>query len=568
MLIAVILLLIIFSIFFLNFTCAQETHKCSRFNINYHRPLEKMYKQIRIPEPFPKAEQFSTDIKEETHTQIRIPEPFPEVKQFSTDMHVQMQPQIGQFSTINYPSIVEDVYTQIQPQVHYVETQVTSPVDYSNTNPITESRIEPETVKMTYGIIKKFDLEVEPQSLYNFLTTYKTNNLVNTMYNIFVGFEDIPTLKKLEIAEFVVWKSMNQKHINDIYEEIVRISKDPTVDNKTKANCIDMLMRSNNKKYIDISNFLLSKLRAKENNETRYHNVNQIRNQVQKLEGQLAFNPFISDDENVEMQEVLFDQIRRLRAQEFNLHENDTRKQTVYLDSQNVHNHEINNKVMDAASAIVQTDDKPRNLGMSLNMPIEDELKRVYPDYQKNKSAIEASLRRIETDPAKFRGGMTTKVIFDKIVEFIARNKHKDELLKRLAEELVDMNGLCSTGHVSRLVNTLQGFPDLPEELTIKINPKDEIYANIQTYLNNTIQNDSESEKMIDDMLSDNPIDNQRYFKFVKDKMVDKCKELEKEYNGIVDKELLYLNIEDSLNTYMKNPKGVLYIMSEIRNLQ
>ena len=477
---------------------------------------------------------------------------------------------------------IEPKYEVIQSPIKKIEPRPTVPYSDTIQTPLNEihprstaDNIEPvkvikpqkinhELVKMTYYIIDKFDLEINPRNLYKFLEMNKTGDLNNVMYNIFMGFDEVPIIKKLQIGDFVVWKTMNQNHISNIYEEIVRISKDPSVDDKTKANCIDVLRRSNNKKYIDISDFLLSKLRTKENNEIRYNNVNQIRNQVQKLEGKLTFNPFITEDENIEMQEVLFNQIRALRAQEFNLHENENRKQTVYMDSQNVHNHEINNKVMDAASAIVNSGNE-QNVGTNLNMPIEDEMKRVYPNYEKHKSAIEASLRRIETDPAKFKDGMTIKVIFDKIVNFIFRNKHKDELLKRLAEELVDMNGLCSTGHVSRLINTLQGFPDLPEELTIKINPKDEIYANIQTYLNNVIQNDPDSEKMMDDMLSDNSIDNQRYFKFVKDKMLDKSKELEKDYNGIVDKELLYLNIEDSLNTYLKNPKAVLYIMSEIK---
>lgn len=422
--------------------------------------------------------------------------------------------------------------------------------------------INPKVVDMTYYIIDKFDLEVDPKELYSFLNKNKTTDHTECTYNMFTGFDKLPLLKKLELGEYVVWRSMNQKHIDSIYEEIVRISKAPTTNNKIKANCVDVLMRSNNKKYIDVSNYLLNKLRSTERSENRYNNVVEIRNQVQKLENQLVHNPFVTDEEDIEMQGFILDQIRRLRVQEFNLNENDNRKQTVYLDSQNVHNHEINNKVMEAASLIVKTEYK--NIP-GLSMPIEDELKLVYPEYEKNKTKIESSLRRIQTDNAKFRGGMTTKVIFNKIIDFISQSRHKDELLKRLAEELVDMNGLCSTGHVSRLVNTLQGFPDLQEELTIKINPKDEIYATIQTYLNNTIKNDADSDKMIDDMLSDNPIDNQRYFEFVKDRMIMKCKELENDYNGILDKELLYLNIEDSLNTYLKNPKGVSFVMSEIR---
>lgn len=40
----------------------------------------------------------------------------------------------------------------------------------------------------------------------------------------------------------------------------------------------------------------------------------------------------------------------------------------------------------------------------------------------------------------------------------ILENPHREELENRLFEELREMKGLCTTGHIARLINVLQGF--------------------------------------------------------------------------------------------------------------
>ena len=147
--------------------------------------------------------------------------------------------------------------------------------------------------------------------------------------------------------------------------------------------------------------------------------------------------------------------------------------------------------------------------------------------------------------------------IFNKITNYISNSPYRKELLQRLAEELVDMNGLCSTGHLSRLINVIQGFPDTPEDLKIKINPKDEIYASIQTYLNSEIQNSENSEQLLDYMIDGN----QEYLKFIIDKMRIKKVLLEKEYLNIIDKPTLYENIKEALKNYTMNENDANVIL-------
>ena len=59
-------------------------------------------------------------------------------------------------------------------------------------------------------------------------------------------------------------------------------------------------------------------------------------------------------------------------------------------------------------------------------------------------------------------------------------DEHKEEMLKRLLEELEEMSDTCSTGFVTRLVNTISGFG----EFNIRISFEDQIISNFTGRLN------------------------------------------------------------------------------------
>lgn len=56
--------------------------------------------------------------------------------------------------------------------------------------------------------------------------------------------------------------------------------------------------------------------------------------------------------------------------------------------------------------------------------------------------------------------GTNHQTVFDHVWSYIQRHKDKDELVKRLREEVIDSRGMCSNGKITRLVNSLQGFMD------------------------------------------------------------------------------------------------------------
>jgi len=374
------------------------------------------------------------------------------------------------------------------------------------------------------------------------------------IYQLFCEENNI--MNKLDIGINIIWNSYNQNHIDAVYDKVLEISNDRRYDNKIRSNAIDILMRSNNKKYMDNSVVLLERLRQEERTQENIIDVHKIRKKINNLKQHVRHIPFNNDENDIELQQVLMNQIRNLQMRENDIIANQNRTASVYNDTQNVHNSEINTSVMNIASSLVN------NKSASSDMfNIDEELKKYYPEYENHKEQIDASIERIKNDQSKFKDGITISNVFDKIVGIIASSIHKPELVKRLGEELYEMNGLCSTGHMARIINVIQGFNDIPEEMKIKINPKDEIYANIQSFISSEIQKSDNYEQLMDDMM-DTGENHKRFVNFVSDKMRNKVKELRKDYNGIVDETTLMLNIEDSLMNYLKSEQDVKKIMT------
>jgi hypothetical protein len=381
-------------------------------------------------------------------------------------------------------------------------------------------------------------------------------NLDESLYIVFEYCNEIDILKRLNIGTYIVWNTHNQLYIDNVYDKIVKISSERSKYNtKIRSNAIDILMRSNNKKYIEASKELLEQLKREERVFTTNTDINEIRKAISDLKKHIEED----DDNNVELQEILYEQIRELETRQRNIINNQQRKNTVYNDTQNVHNNMINESVINISKKIQSN---PSIMSRLIN--IEVELQENYKEYDVNKEKILSSLKRINNDSAVFKDGVTINEIFNKITNYISNSPYKKELLQRLAEELVDMNGLCSTGHLSRLINVIQGFPDTPEELKIKINPKDEIYASIQSYLNSEIQKSENGEQLLDYMIDTNEENKNKYLKFIIDKMRIKKVLLEKEYMNIIDETTLNENIKEALNNYTMNSNDTNIILSKI----
>lgn len=375
--------------------------------------------------------------------------------------------------------------------------------------------------------------------------------------------------KKIEMGTFVVWKSNHQDHIDHVYQIIMGMSGDQRLDKKVRANAVDVLMRSNNRRYMDIAKRELDRLRHEERRADvqRIHDrMQQVRQEVNTLQTRIATTPpprlhvhhpnnihpvaRVVDlrREDVALQQALLDEYRRLERQLGH-----GKSRTVYDDSQNVHNHAINESVIQSASLLV----KDKNRLASSPLDLEKVLMEVHPSQE---DKWRKSLRRIETDATKFKDGMTLRDVLQKVVGVVSASPHRDEMLRRLGEELVDMDGLCATGHLSRLVNVLQGFEDTPEDLRIRINPKDEIYASLSSYLTAELQN--ADEQLMEDMMETDADKKQNYYEFMSGALGRKHQELCKEYQGVLSEGEVSEHVRDAFRKYLNHEDDCRVILS------
>jgi hypothetical protein len=99
--------------------------------------------------------------------------------------------------------------------------------------------------------------------------------------------------------------------------------------------------------------------------------------------------------------------------------------------------------------------------------------------YQRH-AKIKLSLVRIDIDRVLYLNNNLSKILV-RLWSYIVKNEHKDEILKRLIQELEEMSGTCSSGFVSRLVNCLSGFG---EDITVGISFEEQLIGNFIGRLN------------------------------------------------------------------------------------
>ena len=153
---------------------------------------------------------------------------------------------------------------------------------------------------------------------------------------------------------------------------------------------------------------------------------------------------------------------------------------TVYDDAQNVHNKKIDETALPIIKFLLQIDSKAMDYA-SVISEINTLLKQNSFTETKNEK-IQLSLNRIAIDRSLYHNTSLTTIL-TKIWFYIENNdENKEELQKRLFEELEEMSGTCTSGFLMRLLNTLSGFDD--DDLTLKISYEDQIVANFIGRLN------------------------------------------------------------------------------------
>ena len=185
-----------------------------------------------------------------------------------------------------------------------------------------------------------------------------------------------------------------------------------------------------------------------------------------------------------------------LRELEFNLvlNSNDAnnavlyqRMLTIYGDSQNVHTTTVNESVLKACVYLMEVE--PPN-GFDAEK-VKEILKEASPEHR---DIIDTVMERIEIDTSRFtwndnRFGLYD--VFSSLWSYIIRHPSCSELYMRLIEEMVSMTRYCTTGHVSRFINAIQGYTD-DEGLQVRISDKQQIRAVVGHYLDTVMMNATE----------------------------------------------------------------------------
>ncbi len=179
----------------------------------------------------------------------------------------------------------------------------------------------------------------------------------------------------------------------------------------------------------------------------------------------------------------------------------------IFKNKQNVHNRYIEQSVQEIVDRLVAY--HPKDKKTYTFKDIKDTiLKSIKDDEKELKEKVEGSLIRISLDRAVYGNSNVTLItILLKVWTYIQDSPFREELEKRLIEELNESNSKCSSGFASRIVNTLSGFD---ENMSISIGFDDQIASNLEARLNSKI-NQITDEEYMDKVLEEMTIPNIHY---------------------------------------------------------
>lgn len=216
----------------------------------------------------------------------------------------------------------------------------------------------------------------------------------------------------------------------------------------------------------------------------------------------------------------------------------DAKVRSIYNDTQNVHDSTINRSVLEASKYLyslyekrilqVDKDEKdPRMIEERKDLlfyQIRNEICREIYHH-----IITPTLDYIQNATATFTINLTLRDIFMSLWLWIKdyinlHPENKENIYARIVEEFDSAKHMCSTGHLARLINILQGFTE-DKKLCIKISDKEQYKNVICRYLTKCLQ-DCEDEKVQDGMISHN----EEYKTFIRESVKEKLLSWIEEY--------------------------------------
>lgn len=213
---------------------------------------------------------------------------------------------------------------------------------------------------------------------------------------------------------------------------------------------------------------------------------------------------------------------------------NENKNKTIYTNAQNAHNETINENTRNIVRALYKEYLKTKSYNDLVTTSYEEihkELSNI--DISEGKQdKIHSFFYRVMTDPFRFERLSLSDIlllVYNKICSF----ENKNDLMKRLLEEIFDCDNSCTTGYFTRIVNTLNGFIN-DKDMCFNINPRDELRSVIFARINRNIR--SLPEKTRESVLEAIEEGNFGIFEEFMDYYSPED-EIKKEYLGLIEEE-------------------------------
>lgn len=180
-----------------------------------------------------------------------------------------------------------------------------------------------------------------------------------------------------------------------------------------------------------------------------------------------------------------------------------TELESVYTNKQNVHSENIEKSVLKCLE-FLQTFDLLKVKGKDVDFYyVEEQIKNLVSLWGLQEKEINISLNRIFYDRSLYGSTNITLVnVLLRIWTYLSNHKDEESIKKRLLEELTEMAYTCSSGFLSRLVNTISGFGDF----SIVISWREQIQANFIGRINARIRDMDDldkQEKILEEVMID-----------------------------------------------------------------
>lgn len=336
---------------------------------------------------------------------------------------------------------------------------------------------------------------------------------INNMFKNDVDIKDLPTPVRVDTILFLMNSKDYRKESREYFCNVV---EDMKLDNLYRFRIIQSLENKyDNKKHQDFIFYAKeASIRFMNNNKNTFtYRVlacqyllekcdpdEDLKNLIENFLLEVGENPTIDEDVRADACDVILqyggDKAREgARALLFVIGGGNMSRNNIYKNSQNVHIRSIEESVQKIIEKLSCYHPKGGKI-YDFSKTREDIVKKIEDHENKEeKVGIEEAMTRILIDRAVYgTTNLTLAGILAKIWTYIQDSEFKEELEKRLFEELLESNNKCSSGYASRLVNTLSGFD---ENMSVSISFEDQIVANLEGRLNKMIRELRDEDYMI-----------------------------------------------------------------------